>query len=188
MLGFFPEIFLVLSLLSQLLFNAKLINTLKKNFPLVDKDAYLQTGFILFICLMLFLNLSGINTLTYGNLFTIVNTALILKISIIFFSLLLITSIYLSFLVQQMNFFEFFSLYLYSILSLLLIVSVDNLMSLYLIVEMQALCFYILASFLRSSAFSTEAGLKYFILSSFISGFFLFGILAIYGTLGTLNF
>ena len=53
---------------------------------------------------------------------------------------------------------------------------------------MQALCFYILASFRRNSAFSTEAGLKYFISGSFISGIFLFGCSLIYGGLGTLNF
>jgi NADH-quinone oxidoreductase subunit N len=53
---------------------------------------------------------------------------------------------------------------------------------------MQALCFYILASFRRNSAFSTEAGLKYFISGSFISGLFLFGASLIYGALGTLNF
>jgi NADH-quinone oxidoreductase subunit N len=53
---------------------------------------------------------------------------------------------------------------------------------------MQALCFYVLASFKRDSSFSTEAGLKYFISGSFISGLFLFGASLIYGGLGTLNF
>jgi NADH:ubiquinone oxidoreductase subunit 2 (subunit N) len=61
-------------------------------------------------------------------------------------------------------------------------------LSAYLVIEMQALAFYILASFRRNSAFSTEAGLKYFISGSFISGIFLFGCSLIYGTLGTLNF
>jgi len=53
---------------------------------------------------------------------------------------------------------------------------------------MQALCFYVLASFRRTSAFSTEAGLKYFVSGSFISCVFLFGCSLIYGGLGTLNF
>jgi NADH-quinone oxidoreductase subunit N len=52
---------------------------------------------------------------------------------------------------------------------------------------MQALCFYVLATFKKNSAFSTEAGLKYFVTGSFISGFFLFGASLIYGSLGTLN-
>jgi|TARA_B110000977_G_scaffold176008_1_gene231229 NADH-quinone oxidoreductase subunit N len=52
---------------------------------------------------------------------------------------------------------------------------------------MQTLCFYILSTFQRNSAFSSEAGLKYFISGSFISGFFLFGASILYGCLGTLN-
>jgi len=60
--------------------------------------------------------------------------------------------------------------------------------SAYLVIEMQTLCFYILASFNRNSAFSTDAGLKYFISGAFISGIFLFGCSLIYGGLGTLNF
>lgn len=65
--------------------------------------------------------------------------------------------------------------------------SATNLMSFYLVIELQALCFYVLASFIRNSAFSTEAGLKYFILNSFMSGFFLLGSFLLYCTLGTLN-
>jgi len=61
-------------------------------------------------------------------------------------------------------------------------------LTVYLLIEMQALCFYILAGFDRKSAFSTEAGLKYFITGSFISGIFLLGCVIIYGSLGTLNF
>jgi proton-translocating NADH-quinone oxidoreductase chain N len=61
-------------------------------------------------------------------------------------------------------------------------------MSSYLVIEMQTLSFYILASFKRTSSFSTEAGLKYFISGSFISIIFLFGCSLIYGALGTLNF
>lgn len=57
----------------------------------------------------------------------------------------------------------------------------------YLLLEMQALSGYILACFKKNSAFSTEAGLKYFISGSFFSGVFLFGCSLIYGALGTLN-
>jgi NADH-quinone oxidoreductase subunit N len=93
-----------------------------------------------------------------------------------------------SFVLQSLNFFEYFSILLLSILSLLLLVSSCDLISTYLVIEMQALCFYILASFRRNSAFSTEAGLKYFIAGAFISGIFLLGASLVYGSLGTLNF
>ena len=58
----------------------------------------------------------------------------------------------------------------------------------YLAVEMQSLCFYVLASFQRNSEFSTEAGLKYFVFGAVISGILLLGLSLIYISFGTLNF
>jgi NADH-quinone oxidoreductase subunit N len=69
-----------------------------------------------------------------------------------------------------------------------LLISSYDFISAYLAIEMQALCFYILSSFRRNSAFSTEAGLKYFVAGSFVSCIFLLGCCLIYGALGTLNF
>jgi len=57
----------------------------------------------------------------------------------------------------------------------------------YLALELQNLCFYVLASIKRYSSFSTEAGLKYFLLGAFSSSIFLFGVSIIYGLFGTLN-
>jgi NADH-quinone oxidoreductase subunit N len=74
------------------------------------------------------------------------------------------------------------------VLALFLLINASDILSAYLIIEMQALCFYVLASFKRDSSFSTEAGLKYFISGSFISGVFLLGAALLYGCLGTLNF
>jgi len=58
----------------------------------------------------------------------------------------------------------------------------------YLVIELQSLSFYVLASFKRSSEFSTEAGLKYFVLGAFSSAFLLFGSSLIYGLTGLTNF
>jgi NADH:ubiquinone oxidoreductase subunit 2 (subunit N) len=112
----------------------------------------------------------------------------VLKISLIFFCILALFFIGRSFSLQHINFFEYFSVFLLSLLGLLLLINASDILSAYLIIEMQALCFYILASFKRNSSFSTEAGLKYFISGSFISGIFLLGASLIYGCLGTLNF
>ena len=112
----------------------------------------------------------------------------IVKIILLLSSVLGLFVIFRSFTIQNLNFFEYFSIFLLSILALNVLVSCSDLISAYLVIEMQALCFYILASFRRDSAFSTEAGLKYFISGAFISGIFLFGASLIYGGLGTLNF
>ncbi len=51
----------------------------------------------------------------------------------------------------------------------------------YLIIELQSLCFYVIAKLKKDSEFSTKAGLKYFILGAFSSGILLFGCFMIYG-------
>jgi len=58
----------------------------------------------------------------------------------------------------------------------------------YLAIELQSFCSYILSAFKRNSEFSAEAGLKYFILGAFSSGFLLFGCSLIYGFTGTTNY
>ena len=88
----------------------------------------------------------------------------------------------------QLNFFEYHLLTLSATLGLLLLVSSNDLISAYLAIELQSLSFYVLAGFKRSSAFSTEAGLKYFILGAFSSGLILFGSSYVYGLTGTINF
>lgn len=88
---------------------------------------------------------------------------------------------------RKLNFNEVFSLYLLAIFSILLLICSNNLLSLYLTIEMQTICFYILSAYSRSSAFSTEAGLKYFISGSFMSGCFLLGTALIYSFLGTVS-
>ena len=93
-----------------------------------------------------------------------------------------------SLLRQKINNFEYFILLLCAVLGLMLLVSSFDLISLYLAIELQSLCLYVLAAAKKDSTFSTESGLKYFILGSFSSGLLLFGISIIYGTVGTTNF
>jgi NADH:ubiquinone oxidoreductase subunit 2 (subunit N) len=58
----------------------------------------------------------------------------------------------------------------------------------YLAIELQSLCFYVIAGFQRNNEFSTEAGLKYFILGALSSGLLLFGESILYGFTGITNF
>ena len=75
-----------------------------------------------------------------------------------------------------------------AVLGLLFLVSSYDLISLYLAIEMQSLCLYVLAASKKNSSFSTEAGLKYFLLGSFSSALLLFGMSILYGCTGTTNF
>jgi len=89
---------------------------------------------------------------------------------------------------QKINSFEYMILILFSTLSMLFIVSSYDLISMYLAIELQSLAFYVLASFQRNDEFSTEAGLKYFILGALSSGLLLFGESILYGFTGITNF
>jgi NADH-quinone oxidoreductase subunit N len=84
--------------------------------------------------------------------------------------------------------FEYVLLILLSSLGLGLMILSKDLLSFYLSLELQALALYVLASFKRGSAFSTEAGIKYFIIGAFASGLLLFGISLIFGATATTSF
>ena len=83
--------------------------------------------------------------------------------------------------------YELISLILFAALGIVLIISANDLITIYLGIEIQSLSFYILTSYKRLSDSSTEAGLKYFLLGALSSGFILFGTSLYYGILGTTN-
>ena len=75
-----------------------------------------------------------------------------------------------------------------STLGMIIMISSYDLIVFYLGLELQSLCLYILASFKRNEEKSTEAGLKYFVLSALASGILLYGCSLIYGFTGSTNF
>ena len=84
--------------------------------------------------------------------------------------------------------FEFPVLMLLSVTGMMVMVSATNLMTLYLGLELQSLALYVLAAFARDDLRSSEAGLKYFVLSGLASGLLLYGISLVYGFSGTMDF
>jgi NADH-quinone oxidoreductase subunit N len=84
--------------------------------------------------------------------------------------------------------FEYPVLVLFCTVGMMIMVSASNLMSLYLGLELQSLALYVLAAFARDDLRSSEAGLKYFVLSGLASGLLLYGISLVYGFSGTMDF
>jgi len=84
--------------------------------------------------------------------------------------------------------FEFVILLLLSTLGMLFMVSANDLLAMYMAMEMSSLALYVLASFTRDHAKSSEAGLKYFVLGALASGMMLFGMSLVYGFSGTTSF
>jgi|TARA_Y100000780_G_scaffold106694_1_gene96760 NADH-quinone oxidoreductase subunit N len=184
--AFWPELFLSLSIIFLLLFDSQLINNLKFQFPVLENEIFFQIYTVLFYVFLLFLNNK---ILGYDSNLFFLNDLTSQNVKIFFsgFCLLFFVIIWRSFVVQKLNFFEYFIILLLAILSLFFLSNSFNLLSIYLCLELQSISFYVLASFQRNSIFSSEAGLKYFISSSLISGIFLLGCAFIYGSYGTLN-
>jgi NADH-quinone oxidoreductase subunit N len=76
----------------------------------------------------------------------------------------------------------------FAVLGMMMMVSANNLISLYVGLELQSLALYVLAAFNRGNQKATEAGVKYFILGALASGLLLYGSSLIYGFAGTTSF
>ncbi|MDA7734372.1 NADH-quinone oxidoreductase subunit NuoN, partial [Candidatus Pelagibacter sp.] len=83
---------------------------------------------------------------------------------------------------------EYPILILSSILGMMVMISSNDLMVFYIGLELQSLALYVLATFNRDQLKSSEAGLKYFVLSALSSGLLLYGCSLIYGFSGSTNF
>jgi NADH-quinone oxidoreductase subunit N len=84
--------------------------------------------------------------------------------------------------------FEFPIILMLAVLGMMMMVSANNLMSLYIGLELQSLALYIATAFRRDSLRSSEAGLKYFVLGALSSGILLYGMSMVYGFAGTTSF
>jgi NADH-quinone oxidoreductase subunit N len=82
---------------------------------------------------------------------------------------------------------EFYVLALFTMLGQMIMISGNNMLPIYLGLEMMSLSLYALVAIRRDHAISTEASMKYFILGSLASGFMLYGISMIYGATGSLD-
>ncbi len=89
---------------------------------------------------------------------------------------------------EGMALFEFPVLLLFATLGMMLMISADDLISLYMGLELQSLSLYVVAAIRRQSLRSSEAGLKYFVLGALSSGMLLYGASLIYGFAGTTSF
>jgi len=97
--------------------------------------------------------------------------------------------IYAKFFLRQSRMFraDFYTLSLEALLGLMLLISANNLVMVYLGLELLALASYTLVAYDRDSARGSEAAMKYFVLGSMASGILLYGMSMIYGATGTLD-
>lgn len=84
--------------------------------------------------------------------------------------------------------FEYYTIMLFCICSFCFFIHCNNIVLLYVLIELQSMCCYILTGINRNNRFSLEAGLKYFIIGSFSSILILFGFSFVYGLSGLTTF
>lgn len=82
---------------------------------------------------------------------------------------------------------EFYALLILSTIGMMLMVSTENLLMLFVSLELTSLCLYVLAAYNERSRESAEAGMKYFLFGGMAGAFLLFGISYLYGITGTLH-
>lgn len=127
-------------------------------------------------------------TLAFGGLFIVDGFGQFAKIMTLGASILTLIMA-LSWLKQEeVKRYEYSVLILLASLGMLMMISANDLMSLYVGLEMQSLAAYVMAAFKRDTVRSTEAGLKYFVLGSVASGMLLYGSSLVYGFAGSTNF
>lgn len=131
---------------------------------------------------------AGRASVYFGGVLVLDGYATFAKILILFGSavVLLISRDYLS--RNDMHKPEYPVLFIFAALGMSVMVSAHDLIALYLGLELQSLCLYVLASFRRDALRSTEAGLKYFVLGALSSGLLLYGASLVYGYTGATGF
>lgn len=184
---FFPEIFLTFAILIILIYGVLLATSITYHYPLVSRNIYYLVLFTLGIGMALVLNNPVDSAILFQKTFLHDDCTRIAKLFVLgsAFVCLVFSQAFLE--RSQINNYEYFLLLLFSILGLNLLISSSDLLSAYLAIELQALSFYVLAALKRRSVYSTEAGLKYFILGAFSSGLLTYAFSLIYGVTGTTN-
>ena len=173
-----PEVFLIFSSLSLLAFAVVFSTT--ERYPLLTGNISWLSIYTLFWALSLLQN----SPIKNGVL---INNTLVIDPWTQGFKLLLLCGALFCFLISppyRINSFELPILLLLSTTAMLFLISSWDLVTLYLAMEWQSLCLYVMAASKRGSEFSTEAGLKYFLLGAFSSGLLLFGSSLVYGFTG----
>nr|WJW71310.1 NADH dehydrogenase subunit 2 [Macrocystis pyrifera] len=185
--AFLPELFLAISILVILLHGSFLGVLAASLYTYLTISMVRLTSIVLFLSLLLVLNNPVESQTLWNSIFVTDNIGIWSKV-IIFLGLLFCVLVSESYMFSaRFRVYEFFVFIISIGLSLCLLISSYDLLSVYLSMEFLSLIFYVLAAWKKNSYFSAEAGLKYFILGSVASIFFLFGASLIYFVMGTTN-
>ncbi|HDL17867.1 MAG TPA: NADH-quinone oxidoreductase subunit N [Bacteroidetes bacterium] len=127
-------------------------------------------------------NLTGFNGMIVGDNFSIA------------FSIIFLVGAFLAVLLslntvenEYLNYSDFYSMLLFALVGLLMMVSSTNLLVIFIGLEILSISLYVLAGIRKMRVDSIEASLKYFLLGAFATGFLLYGIALLYGASGSID-
>lgn len=173
-----PEV--VLSIVAMVLL---LVNVFVKS----EQKGYLAILSLVGVALTLAITVSGWGAPQSGFNGSVLqdNFAIFFKVIFLIVTgmVLMITDQYLE--RMKCNHGEIYPLILFATTGMMLMASATDMMTVFLGLELMSITLYVLAGFNRDNLKSNEAGLKYFLLGSFSTGFLLYGMALIYGTTGT---
>ena len=159
--------------------------------PFLSKERKIWSAHLSWIAVVIAfianLRLWDLQEATFSNMFLVDNYATFFKFIFLAGSFLIIL-ISMSYLKrEEILHGEYFSLILFSTLGMMLLASGFDLVVIFLGLEIMSVSLYVLAGFKRSDLASNEASLKYFLMGAFATGFLLYGIVMIYGSVGSTN-
>ncbi len=175
-----PEIFLSISIFFILMVGV----FVNKSYNLVTNLSFLS----LIILILIIFNNDNTSIKIFSESFVRDSYGNFIKILILLGSIFVLYSSQLFIKENNISKFEYPIIILLAILGMFFMVSSNDLILFYLGLELQSLALYILAAIDRDNTRSTEAGVKYFVLSALSSGLLLYGCSLLYGFTGSTNF
>ena len=188
LIGLYPEIFLLTSVLIVICVLVTLDHKYDYELNLIKHSCLF---FIYSLLLTIYLNYNFNFEINYSVFY---NSLIINQLILNFKNFVCLLFVIISLLAfkyfrdENIYTYEFFILLNLVTIGLFSIISANDLLVMYMGIEILSLSFYILTTMKIHSNFSTEAGMKYFILGAFSSGLLLYGSSLIYGSTGTINF
>ena len=160
--------------------------------PLVDEEKSQKTlGFIAFVGAVAGLlstwYMAQSPGLAFSNMVRVDTFSVFFHFLVIGIAAVIILSSFEYMAVQRIRAGEYYALILFGVVGMALMSSAVELVLIFIALEISSISTYILAGFRRSEASSSESSLKYFLLGSFATAFFLYGVALMFGATGSTN-
>ncbi|MGE0009045.1 MAG: NADH-quinone oxidoreductase subunit NuoN [Parvibaculaceae bacterium] len=175
-----PEIFLVVAAMALLMFGV----FRGKSADIVNIAAIVVLG----IAVILVIGGGGGRSEAFGGSLVVDAFARLMKVLTLFGSAVAIVLSVNFMKTEKIERFEYPILVLLATAGMMIMISANDLVALYMGLELQSLALYVVAAIDRDRAKSSEAGLKYFVLGALSSGMLLYGASLIYGFTGSVGF